>query len=38
MRIVEYNAGIEDSRKYLDALRMSSPISEKSQLITPNRR
>jgi hypothetical protein len=38
MQTVEQNAGIEDSRRYLDAMRLSNPISERNQFSAPSRR
>lgn len=38
MQTVEYNAGIEDTRKYLEGLRMADPMSEKNQFALPTKR
>jgi tetratricopeptide (TPR) repeat protein len=38
MQTVEYNAGIEDSRKYLDSMRLADPMSEKNIFVAPSKR
>lgn len=38
MQTVEYNAGIEDTRKYLDTMRLADPMSEKNQFVGPSKK
>jgi hypothetical protein len=38
MQTVEYNAGIEDTRKYLQTLRMANPVSEKTIFVEPSKK
>jgi hypothetical protein len=38
MQIVEYNAGIENTRKYLEAMRLANPISESNQFLMPSKK
>lgn len=35
MQTVEYNAGIENMRKYLSGLRQTDPVSERNQVMLP---
>lgn len=35
MKIVEYNAGIESTRKYLETMRLANPVSETNQFVMP---
>jgi tetratricopeptide (TPR) repeat protein len=38
MQTVEYNAGIEDTRKYLETMRLANPVSEKNQFVMPTKK
>jgi len=38
MQTVEYNAGIENMRKYLDGMQLADPVGEKSQFVLPAKR
>jgi tetratricopeptide (TPR) repeat protein len=38
MQVVEYNAGIEDSRKYLETMRLGNPVSETNQFVMPTKK
>jgi hypothetical protein len=38
MQTVEYNAGIEDTRKYLETMRLADPVSEKNQFVLPTKK
>ncbi|SFU91805.1 hypothetical protein [Pseudoduganella namucuonensis] len=38
MQTVEYNAGIEDMGKYLETMRLSNPMSEKTHFVAPSKK
>ncbi|RFP14954.1 hypothetical protein D0T23_13245 [Duganella sp. BJB475] len=38
MRTVEYNAGVENTRKYLESMRLADPVSEKNFFVLPTKK
>jgi hypothetical protein len=38
MKTVEYNAGIENTRRYLENMRLSNPVSETNQFVMPSKK
>lgn len=38
MQTVEHNAGIEDMNKYLETMRLSNPMSEKTHFVAPSKK
>lgn len=38
MQIVEYNAGIENMRRYLDSMQLADPVAEKNQFVLPTKK